>query len=170
MKFTIGKILSGHFWYTKFWVPSPPLPPALPLRTPLPTSLSLGRPPQEPQIALPRRHFAAKPQTLDAKAAHVQGCLAALAQSHKALQSDVRDLETRASAAEAQAQWAREQIAAKEDALRAELVPVAQELERERALQLQCLAQQQEKAGAWQALPPSSIPCAIPTSTSAFFN
>ena len=25
-KFTIGKILSGHFWYTNFWVPDPPFP------------------------------------------------------------------------------------------------------------------------------------------------
>ena len=26
-KFTIGKILSGHFWYTTFWVADAPLPP-----------------------------------------------------------------------------------------------------------------------------------------------
>ena len=24
MKFTKGEILSGYFWYTKFWVPAPP--------------------------------------------------------------------------------------------------------------------------------------------------
>ena len=26
MKFTIGKILSGHFWYTNLWVPELPPP------------------------------------------------------------------------------------------------------------------------------------------------
>ena len=28
MKHTVGKIWSGHFWYTNFWVPDPPSPPS----------------------------------------------------------------------------------------------------------------------------------------------
>ena len=36
-KFTIGKIWSGHFWYTNFWAPGPPRPP------PFNTSLPGGR-------------------------------------------------------------------------------------------------------------------------------
>ena len=33
--FTVGKIWSGHFWYTNFWVPDPP-PPSAPLCQPPP--------------------------------------------------------------------------------------------------------------------------------------
>ena len=42
MKFTIGKALSGRFWYTNFWVPDPPSPPS---NTSLPRPPAVARPP-----------------------------------------------------------------------------------------------------------------------------
>ena len=43
-KVTVGKILSGPFWCTKFWVPDPPAPPSplLPLIIALPPTRASG--------------------------------------------------------------------------------------------------------------------------------
>ena len=46
----MGKILSGHFWYTNFWVPDPPFPPrppntSLPPAPPLPARHAQAAPP-----------------------------------------------------------------------------------------------------------------------------
>ena len=71
-KFTIGKIWSGHFWYTKFWVqnPLPPSPPPLLKRSPAPPSVLQPLCPLErpPVFRLPTRTVnAAKEVDLEAE-------------------------------------------------------------------------------------------------------
>ena len=41
-KTEIGKILSGYFWYTNFWVRDPPSPPFPPSNTSFPNPLFIG--------------------------------------------------------------------------------------------------------------------------------
>ena len=51
-KFTIGKILPGHFWWTNFWVPDAPSPSHTSLPPP---------PPHESRLGPPPRHMPSRP-------------------------------------------------------------------------------------------------------------